>query len=42
MSRQAHFLEAEVDTETGEVLVTRVVCVNDVGHLFNRRGAEAQ
>jgi len=31
-----------VDTETGEVLVTNLVCVNDVGHLFNRRGAEAQ
>ncbi|NLT68717.1 MAG: molybdopterin-dependent oxidoreductase [Acidobacteria bacterium] len=42
MSRQAHFLEVEVDTETGEVVVTNLVCVNDVGHLFNRRGAEAQ
>jgi CO/xanthine dehydrogenase Mo-binding subunit len=42
MSRQAHFIEVEVDTETGEVLVTSLVCVNDVGHLFNRRGAEAQ
>lgn len=42
MSRQAHFMEAEVDTETGEVLITNLVCVNDVGHLFNRRGAEAQ
>jgi xanthine dehydrogenase molybdenum-binding subunit len=42
MSRQAHFIEVEVDTETGEVLVTNLVCVNDVGHLFNRRGAEAQ
>ncbi len=42
MSRQAHFLEVEVDTETGEVAVTGLVCVNDVGHLFNRRGAEAQ
>jgi CO/xanthine dehydrogenase Mo-binding subunit len=42
MSRQAHFLEVEVDVETGEVLVTQLVCVNDVGHLFNRRGAEAQ
>ncbi len=42
MSRQAHFIEVEVDTETGEVIVTNVVCVNDVGHLFNRRGAEAQ
>ncbi|MBN2318234.1 MAG: molybdopterin-dependent oxidoreductase [Acidobacteria bacterium] len=42
MSRQAHFMEVEVDIETGEVLVTNLVCVNDVGHLFNRRGAEAQ
>jgi xanthine dehydrogenase molybdenum-binding subunit len=42
MGRQAHFIEVEVDTETGLVEVTAVVCVNDVGHLFNRRGAEAQ
>ncbi len=42
MSRQAHFMEVEVDVETGEVTVTNLVCVNDVGHLFNRRGAEAQ
>jgi CO/xanthine dehydrogenase Mo-binding subunit len=42
MSRQAHFMEVEVDVETGEVIVSNLVCVNDVGHLFNRRGAEAQ
>lgn len=42
MSRQAHFIEVEVDPETGFVEVTRIVCVNDVGHLFNRQGAEAQ
>jgi xanthine dehydrogenase molybdenum-binding subunit len=42
MARQAHFIEVEVDTETGMVDVTRVVCVNDVGHLFNPQGAEAQ
>lgn len=42
MGRQAHFIEVEVDTETGLVDVTKIVCVNDVGHLFNRRGAEAQ
>ena len=42
MARQAHFMEVEVDVETGEVIVTNLVCVNDVGHLFNRRGAEAQ
>jgi CO/xanthine dehydrogenase Mo-binding subunit len=42
MSRQAHFIEAEVDVETGFVIVTNIVCVNDVGHLFNRQGAEGQ
>jgi CO/xanthine dehydrogenase Mo-binding subunit len=42
MGRQAHFIEAEVDVETGMVQVTNVVCVNDVGHIFNRQGAEAQ
>ncbi|HSW38454.1 MAG TPA: molybdopterin cofactor-binding domain-containing protein [Acidobacteriota bacterium] len=42
MGRQAHFIEAEVDVETGMVYVTGVVCVNDVGHIFNRRGCEGQ
>ncbi len=42
MSRQAHFIEAEVDVETGVVLVTNIVCVNDIGHIFNREGAEGQ
>jgi xanthine dehydrogenase molybdenum-binding subunit len=42
MARQAHFIEVEVDTETGMVEVTKVVCVNDVGHLFNPEGAAAQ
>ncbi|MBN1567754.1 MAG: molybdopterin-dependent oxidoreductase [Acidobacteria bacterium] len=42
MGRQAHFIEVEVDTETGLVDVTNIVCVNDIGHLFNPRGAEAQ
>jgi xanthine dehydrogenase molybdenum-binding subunit len=42
MARQAHFIEVEVDTETGHVEVTQVICVNDVGHLFNPRGAAAQ
>jgi CO/xanthine dehydrogenase Mo-binding subunit len=31
LCRQAHFIEVEVDTETGEVEVTKVVNVNDVG-----------
>ncbi len=42
MARQAHFIEVEVDTETGMVDILQVVCVNDVGHLFNPKGAEAQ
>lgn len=42
MSRQAHFIEVEVDTETGMVDVANIVCVNDVGHLFNPQGAAAQ
>jgi CO/xanthine dehydrogenase Mo-binding subunit len=42
MGRQAHFIEVEVDTETGMVDVTNIVCVNDVGHLFNPQGAAAQ
>ncbi|MDI9613922.1 MAG: molybdopterin-dependent oxidoreductase [Acidobacteriota bacterium] len=42
MGRQAHFIEAAVDTETGMVDIMRIVCVNDVGHLFNPRGAQAQ
>ncbi|NLD37303.1 MAG: molybdopterin-dependent oxidoreductase [Desulfatiglans sp.] len=42
MGRQAHFIEVEVDTETGMVYVTNVVCANDIGHLFNRKGAEGQ
>jgi CO/xanthine dehydrogenase Mo-binding subunit len=42
MSRQAHFIEVEVDTETGQVEVTDAVCVNDVGHVFNPAGAMGQ
>jgi xanthine dehydrogenase molybdenum-binding subunit len=40
--RQAHFLEVEVDAETGEVDVTRVVNVNDVGKVINRGSCEGQ
>ena len=40
--RQAHFMEVEVDMETGEVLVTRVVNVNDVGKVINRGSCEGQ
>lgn len=42
MPRQAHFIEVEVDTETGLVDVVNMVCVNDVGHVFNPPGAEGQ
>jgi CO/xanthine dehydrogenase Mo-binding subunit len=42
MGRQAHFIEIEVDTETGMVDIMNIVCVNDVGHLFNPQGAAAQ
>jgi len=42
MARQAHFIEVEVDTETGLVEVTDIVCVNDIGHVFNPRGAMGQ
>jgi CO/xanthine dehydrogenase Mo-binding subunit len=40
--RQAHFMEVEVDPETGEVEVTRVVNVNDVGKVINWEGCEGQ
>ncbi len=42
MCRQAHFVEVEVDVETGQVDITKVVCVNDVGHVFNPEGALGQ
>ncbi len=42
LCRQAHFMEVEVDTETGEVTVTKVVNVNDVGKVINWEGAEGQ
>jgi CO/xanthine dehydrogenase Mo-binding subunit len=40
--RQAHFMEVEVDTETGEIEVTRVVNVNDVGKVISWEGCEGQ
>jgi len=40
--RQAHFMEAEVDEETGEVDVKKVVTVNDVGRVINWEGCEGQ
>jgi len=35
LMRQAHFMEVEVDAETGEVEITNVVNVNDVGKAIN-------
>jgi xanthine dehydrogenase molybdenum-binding subunit len=40
--RQAHFMEVEVDTETGQVEVTRVVNVNDVGKVISPEACEGQ
>ncbi|MCP4681312.1 MAG: xanthine dehydrogenase family protein molybdopterin-binding subunit [Desulfobacterales bacterium] len=40
--RQAHFMEVEVDTETGEIIVTKVVNVNDVGKAINPSSCEGQ
>jgi CO/xanthine dehydrogenase Mo-binding subunit len=40
--RQAHFIEVEVDDETGEVDVKKVVTVNDVGKVINWEGCEGQ
>lgn len=42
LCRQAHFMEVEVDTETGEVFVTKVVNVNDVGKVISWEGCEGQ
>lgn len=40
--RQAHFMEVEVDIETGEIFVTHVVNVNDVGKVISWEGCEGQ
>jgi len=42
LCRQAHFMEVEVDTETGEVDITRIVTVNDVGKAISVEGCEGQ
>jgi CO/xanthine dehydrogenase Mo-binding subunit len=42
LCRQAHFMEVEVDTETGEIDVTKVVNVNDVGRVISWEGCEGQ
>ncbi|MCE5253274.1 MAG: xanthine dehydrogenase family protein molybdopterin-binding subunit [Actinomycetia bacterium] len=40
--RQAHFMEVEVDPETGAVDITKIVTVNDVGKVINWDGCEGQ
>jgi CO/xanthine dehydrogenase Mo-binding subunit len=42
LCRQAHFCEVEVDTETGEIEVTRVVNTNDVGKAISPEAVEGQ
>ncbi|MBN2062971.1 MAG: xanthine dehydrogenase family protein molybdopterin-binding subunit [Deltaproteobacteria bacterium] len=42
LCRQAHFCEVEVDPETGDVEVTKVVNVNDVGKALSPEGVEGQ
>jgi CO/xanthine dehydrogenase Mo-binding subunit len=42
LCRQAHFIEVEVDPETGEVEVKKVVNVNDVGKVISWEGCEGQ
>jgi len=42
LCRQAHFMEVEVDTDTGMVFVTKVVNVNDVGKVISWEGCEGQ
>jgi xanthine dehydrogenase molybdenum-binding subunit len=42
LCRQAHFMEVEVDAETGEVEITKVVNVNDVGKVVSWEGCEGQ
>jgi len=42
LCRQAHFCEVEVDTETGEIEVTKVVNVNDVGKALSPETVEGQ
>jgi CO/xanthine dehydrogenase Mo-binding subunit len=42
LTRQAHFMEVQVDPETGEVEVTRAVNVNDVGKVVSWEGCAGQ
>jgi xanthine dehydrogenase YagR molybdenum-binding subunit len=38
----AHFAEVEVDTETGQIKVLKVVAVHEIGRVLNRLTAESQ
>lgn len=38
----AHFVEVDVDTETGQIEVKQVVAVHEVGKAINRKGVEGQ
>ncbi len=42
LCRQAHFMEVEVDTETGEIDVKHIVNVNDVGKAISIEGCHGQ
>ena len=42
LCRQVHFMEVEVDPDTGQVEVTHVVNVNDVGKAVSPEGVEGQ
>ena len=42
MCRQAHFMEVEVDTETGEIEITKIINVNDVGKAISPETVEGQ
>ena len=42
LTRQAHFMEVEVDPGTGQVDIKRVVNVNDVGRVINWDSCEGQ
>jgi CO/xanthine dehydrogenase Mo-binding subunit len=42
LCRQCHFMEVEVDTETGDVDIIKMVTVNDVGKVVNWDGCEGQ
>ena len=38
----AHFVEVEVDTETGKIKVLKVVAAHDIGRVINKQTAESQ